>query len=87
MENLNKNPKLFVVVPCYNEEEVLVQSFEILHKKLSCMIERQVIAKDSALVFVDDGSRDKTWEILKNLTHSCPPPPIFEAKNNCAQTF
>ena len=74
MENLNKNPKLFVVVPCYNEEEVIAQSFEILHKKLSCMIERQIIAQDSALVFVDDGSKDKTWQILKNLTHSCPPP-------------
>ncbi|WP_258456999.1 glycosyltransferase [Helicobacter sp. 10-6591] len=86
MENLNKNPKLFVVVPCYNEEEVIAQSFEILHKKLSCMIERQIIAQDSALVFVDDGSKDKTWQILKNLTHSCPPP-HFEAKDNRTQTF
>ena len=69
------NPTLYVVVPCYNEEEVLPQTYTALSKKLSAMIHKGVVSAQSAIVFVDDGSRDKTWSVLKSLTNNCPPPP------------
>lgn len=59
--------KLFVLVPCYNEEEVLPQSASVLAAKLAKMIERGVIDFDSKLVFVDDGSSDRTWDIISSL--------------------
>jgi len=57
--------RLAIVVPCYNEEEVLPMSIETLMDTLSCMISEHKIAPNSFLLFVNDGSRDKTWTILK----------------------
>lgn len=58
---------LYVVVPCYNEEEVLGETSARLKEKLSSLIKSNVIDDDSKVLFVDDGSKDKTWEIIKKL--------------------
>ena len=62
-------PILYVVVPCYNEEEVLPETSRRLLEKLSSLIERERISKNSRILFVDDGSRDKTWQLITQLNH------------------
>ncbi len=63
------NPvNLFLVIPCYNEEEVLFETSNRLLKLYGEMRENQLIDSLSRIVFVDDGSRDKTWEIIENLS-------------------
>ena len=80
------SPRLYLVVPAFNEEKVLLESLCVLESKLTQMIQASVIAKESALVLVDDGSSDRTWEIAKahfdkrhmrNVALSwAPPPPV-----------
>ena len=55
---------LFLVVPCYNEEAVLPETNRILKKKMTALMEAGRIRKDSRILYVDDGSRDRTWEII-----------------------
>lgn len=55
---------LYVVVPCYNEEEALERSARILLDKLEELKSRSIISDKSRIVFVDDGSKDRTWELL-----------------------
>ena len=62
--------KLYIAVPCYNEEEVLPDSAEKLRVKLNAMMDRGLISYDSRIVFIDDGSRDKTWELIEKLHES-----------------
>lgn len=57
--------KLLIVVPCYNEQEVLPQTIEKLSDVLNDLFKKGKITRDSALVLVNDGSRDKTWDIIK----------------------
>ena len=57
-------PKLALVVPCYNEEAVIAQSYKVLNAKIQALISQHKIAQDSFICFVDDGSKDKTCEIL-----------------------
>ena len=57
---------LYLVVPCYNEEDVLPSSVEILCKKLMEMVSNELVSVDSKILFVDDGSKDATWSIIKN---------------------
>lgn len=57
--------KLAIVVPCYNEEEMLLISSETLRNKLKSLNELNLVTKDSYILFVDDGSRDKTWELIE----------------------
>ncbi len=59
--------KLYLVIPCYNEEEVLPETSSRLKDKILSLIEKGKIASDSRIVFVNDGSRDRTWEIIKEL--------------------
>lgn len=59
--------KLATVSPCYNEEEVLRHSVERLTALFERMIAEKLIAPDSMMVFVNDGSRDKTWQIISEL--------------------
>lgn len=61
----NLSPIIYLVVPCYNEQEVIRISLEALHSKLSSLINAHHISKQSKIVFVNDGSTDKTLEILK----------------------
>ena len=56
--------KLATVSPCYNEEEVLRHSVERLTALFERMIKDGLISEDSMMVFVNDGSRDRTWEII-----------------------
>ena len=60
--------KLFVVIPCYNEEEVLHETTKRLKEKLSKLIKDKVISKDSKVMYVNDGSKDKTWELIKEIS-------------------
>ena len=60
---------LYIVVPCYNEEEVLKETAKRLTKKLNELIKLNVITKSSRILFVNDGSKDKTWEIIKDLDY------------------
>lgn len=58
---------LYITVPCYNESEVLCETAKRLTAKLDGMIASGLISKKSKILFVDDGSRDNTWEIIENL--------------------
>ncbi|MBQ8923286.1 MAG: glycosyltransferase family 2 protein [Lachnospiraceae bacterium] len=60
-------PVLYVVIPCYNEEEVLRETNKRLNKKISNMVEAEIISEDSRIMYVDDGSKDKTWDIINEL--------------------
>lgn len=57
--------RLALVVPCYNEEAVMKISSEALRGVLQDLIEKQKIAADSFVLFVDDGSKDKTWGLIE----------------------
>lgn len=59
--------RLFIVVPCYNEEEVLPETSRRLREKLLSLISAGEISSDSRIVLVDDGSSDSTWEIIEKL--------------------
>ncbi len=55
---------LYLVVPCYNEEEVLNITSKALYEKMKTLIKDNKISKKSKILFVDDGSKDKTWELI-----------------------
>ncbi len=57
--------KLYIVVPCYNEEEVLLETTKRLADKLTRMMKDGIVSKESRVLYVDDGSRDKTWELIE----------------------
>ena len=57
--------RLALVVPCYNEEEVLQISSKELRGVLALLIEKKKISADSFILFVNDGSKDKTWELIE----------------------
>ena len=59
--------KLYLAIPCYNEEEVLHDSAEKLLVKYTELMNSGKISEDSKIVFIDDGSKDRTWEIIKEL--------------------
>ncbi len=61
-------PKLYIVVPCYNEEEVLPKTAALLYQKLAKMQEELLVSLSSKILFVNDGSSDKTWEIICGLS-------------------
>ena len=57
--------RLAIVVPCYNEEEMLPLTTKELTGVLSDLITKQKIAPDSYILYVDDGSKDSTWELIR----------------------
>jgi len=61
------NNKLYLVIPCYKEEEVLPETAKRLQIKMQNLINSQKISADSKVVFVNDGSTDRTWEIIEQL--------------------
>lgn len=69
MEN---NGILYMVVPCYNEEEVLSETAKRLEEKYRSLMERELISPKSRVVFVNDGSKDRTWEIIQQLHSESP---------------
>ncbi|MBR6995063.1 MAG: glycosyltransferase [Ruminococcus sp.] len=67
------NPEiLYMVVPCYNEQEVLRETAAQLKTKYNDLMSAGLISKDSRVVFVNDGSKDTTWSIIKEL-HAADP--------------
>ncbi|MDR1629912.1 MAG: glycosyltransferase family 2 protein [Oscillospiraceae bacterium] len=64
--------KLYVVLPCYNEEEVLPETTKRLSTKMNELIARQIIREDSKIVYVDDGSKDKTWSLIERQNQENP---------------
>ena len=78
---------LAVVVPCYNEEEMLPITFESLRNKLNELIEKNKIASDSFVLYVDDGSKDKTWEIIENESKSHPDVKGLKLAGNVGHQF
>lgn len=59
--------KLYIVVPCYNEQEVLPETSKRLKKKMTDLIEKGIVDSESRIMFVDDGSRDQTWSLISEL--------------------
>ncbi len=59
---------LYMVIPCYNEEEVILETTKRLHEKYDDLIKRKLISKKSKILYVNDGSKDKTWELILKIT-------------------
>lgn len=64
---MEQKSTLYLVVPCYNEEEVLDETTKQLNKKLERLIETGKVSDASRILFVNDGSRDQTWMIIRRL--------------------
>ena len=60
--------RLFIVIPCYNEEEVLPITSKMFLEEMQLLIEKGKISNDSRILFVNDGSKDRTWEIITSLS-------------------
>ena len=62
-----KNQILYLVIPCYNEEEVLPETSKRLLEKMESLMQKGMISRESRIMFVNDGSKDRTWEIIEEL--------------------
>lgn len=69
IERKHMLPRLYIIIPCYNEEEVLPITSQLFKDKLKELIQSGLIAEDSRVLFVNDGSKDRTWDIIKELSH------------------
>lgn len=69
---MEKPEILYMVIPCYNEEAVLAETSKRMKEKYVSLIERRLISEQSRIVFVNDGSKDKTWEMICQLHESEP---------------
>lgn len=58
---------IYMVIPCYNEQEVLGETAKLLNNKFRDLINKDKISEESKIIFVDDGSRDETWQIICEL--------------------
>lgn len=65
---MSNKPKLIIVIPCYNEEQVLPVTAPLFLGKINSLIAAGKIAEDSKIMFVNDGSKDNTWKIIKDLS-------------------
>jgi glycosyltransferase involved in cell wall biosynthesis len=72
MANTTGQPILGIIVPCYNEEEVLTETMKRLQQQLTGLVESGRISGKSFAAYVDDGSRDKTWEIIQETSKNNP---------------
>lgn len=63
-----KQPVLYMIIPCYNEQEVLPITSELFLNKLTGLIEQGKISDESRILFINDGSRDDTWRIISELS-------------------
>ena len=62
-----KKPSLYIVVPCYNEQEVLPITCKMFLDKVTELVSADKISNDSRVMFINDGSKDETWNIIKKL--------------------
>lgn len=60
-------PILYIIIPCYNEEKVLPITSKLFLKKIEELIQKNMIDEKSRILFVNDGSKDDTWNIICNL--------------------
>ena len=67
MEGNTVASTIYLVIPCYNEEEVLPETSKRLKIKINGLIEAGTISPDSRILFVDDGSKDRTWDMISYL--------------------
>ena len=63
-----KKEVLFIVVPCYNEEEVLEETTKQLKKKMEYLVKEKIISDESRVMYVNDGSKDKTWQLIEEIS-------------------
>ena len=66
-QRINMTPILYIIIPCYNEEDVLPITSGMFLEKLNKLIERNIIMSSSRIMFVNDGSMDGTWDIISGL--------------------
>lgn len=66
---IKKGKILYIVIPCYNEEEVLKITTKKLKTKLKNLIKEKIISKESKVMYVNDGSKDKTWELIEEISN------------------
>lgn len=64
---MKRDKILYIVIPCYNEEEVLHETTKRLNQKLTYLIKKKVISSKSKVMYVNDGSKDKTWKIIEQI--------------------
>lgn len=69
---MKKCDVLYMVIPCYNEEEVLLETTKRLKEKLNGLIKKKIISAKSKVMYVNDGSKDKTWELIKQIHNDDP---------------
>lgn len=65
-----ENPVLYIVIPCYNEQEVLPITAPMFLNKLDELAEKKLVSENSRILFVNDGSSDGTWDIIRALAAS-----------------
>ena len=65
-------PVLYLVIPCYNEEAVLPETTKRLTEKMHTMIRAEQVDPESRILYVDDGSKDKTWAIISEYAEAIP---------------
>jgi glycosyltransferase involved in cell wall biosynthesis len=65
MDKNHDRPVIAVIVPCYNEEEVLPETVKRLSEKILKLVSEKIISEKSVLLFVDDGSIDNTWDLIE----------------------
>lgn len=63
-----QKPTLYIIIPCYNEEKVLPITSQQFLEELQILIDTDRISQDSKILFVNDGSKDSTWDIIVNLS-------------------
>lgn len=63
----SKTPVLYIIIPCYNEEQVLPLTAPVFLETLTALTESGKVAPESRVLFVNDGSRDSTWSIIRSL--------------------
>ena len=68
--NDRQNPVLYIVIPCYNEQEVLPITAPLFLKKITELAAAGKISSDSRVLFVNDGSKDATWDIIRGLANT-----------------
>lgn len=73
-KNSTRPNTLYLVVPCYNEEEALPHSAQVMREKIGRLMEERKISPQSKVLLVNDGSRDKTWQLIHSL---CDTDPVF----------
>ena len=69
---IEKKPILYIIVPCYNEEQVLPMTATLFVDKIRELSGKDMISEESRVLFVDDGSKDRTWEIISDLSEQNP---------------